>query len=255
MECGIAFYDGGELELLKELKNFSRVEIPGELLDDIRLTDAVADAERQRFQIRELLSRKVISDLPEFPFRVCRNFLDLLENRCLLMKKYGMDTATLTPDLGRAAADKSYAAALKDIMLCIRGILFRYNINLLLELRLPENFESALSATSEFLHGNTLFTRLLIDFHLHEPKSFEILPQAVEMFPFKCDSWRISFEVASCNYLSADAVKKVAAVSRKGSWENEYMIFAPGAGAGEENYRQLDALCRECFKKDVGKNE
>lgn len=247
MDSGIAFYEYDEIGLLARLKNFSRVEIFGELLDDYRIVSAVESYPECRFQVRELLSRKIISDLPEFPGKVCREFLELLDRRCIQMAKCGMSRATLTPDLGRAADDPAYAARLKDLMLCIRGIVSRYGIDLLLELRVPESFESALSITREFLQSSTVYTRLLIDFHVHEPKSFEFLPQLAEMFPFKCDSWRLSFEVASCNYLSAEAVKRISAVSRKGSWENEYMIFSPGHGAGEDNYRQLDILAGECF--------
>ena len=247
MDSGIAFYEYDEIGLLARLKNFSRVEIFGELLDDYRIVPAVESYPECRFQVRELLSRKIISDLPEFPGKVCREFLELLDRRCIQMAKCGMSRATLTPDLGRAADDPAYAARLKDLMLCIRGIVSRYGIDLLLELRVPESFESALSITREFLQSSTVYTRLLIDFHVHEPRSFEFLPQLAEIFPFKCDSWRLSFEVASCNYLSAEAVKRLSVVSRKGSWENEYMIFSPGHGAGEDNYRQLDILAGECF--------
>lgn len=247
MEGGIAFYECQELELLDELKNFSRVEIPGDMLDDAEFNRFFPENSRYKFQIRELLSRKIVSDLPDLPFRVCRELLALFEQRCEKMAKSGIRNATLTPDICRSAADEEYAGKLKDILLCMAGICSRHNIDLSFELRIPENFESAIILTRDFLRKSSLYTRLMIDFHLHEPKSFEILPQVAETFPFKSDCWRLSFELKSCNYLSAEAVKRVMAVSRQGSWEQQYMIFAPGSCAGAENYRQLDLLAGECF--------
>ena len=248
MEGGIAFYKHEELSLLAELKTFTHVEISGEMLDDFRCDPDFPEYDVSRFQIRELLSRKIIADLPELPAGVCREFLNLFEARCAKMAKSGISTATLTPDISRSASDRIYAGKLRDILLCMAGIASRNDVELLFELRVPENFESALSLTRDFLKSSALFTRLLIDFHPHEPRGFDVLPQVVEMFPFKSDSWRLSFEVASCNYLSAEAVKRVAAVSRKGGRDSEYMIFAPGANTDAGNYRLLDQLAGECFK-------
>ena len=77
MEGGIAFYECQELELLDELKNFSRVEIPGDMLDEAEFNRFFPENSRYKFQIRELLSRKIVSDLPDLPFRVCRELLAL----------------------------------------------------------------------------------------------------------------------------------------------------------------------------------
>ena len=62
MNGGIAFYEYEEIGLLSCLKKFSRAEISGELLDDYRIVSAVESHPECRFQVRELLSRKIISD-------------------------------------------------------------------------------------------------------------------------------------------------------------------------------------------------
>ena len=247
MECGIAIYNKDDLKLLNSFSNFSIAEIPGEMLDAENAEDDFHPG--FLFHVRELLGRSIISELPEAPFRVRREFLDLLEKRCEVMAQCGMPVATLTPDIGRAAGDKKYAEMLRDILLCIAGIVSKHEIDIRFELRLPENFDRALQATWDFLHGNTLFYKLLMDFHPHEHGSFDFLTAAAEKFPFKRDGWRISFEVASCNYLSAEVVKRVMQISRPGGWENDYMIFAPGVGTDSENYLLLDKLAGECCKK------
>ena len=246
MECGIAIYTAEDLKLLNSFKNFSIVEISGEMLDFDHLEEFLQ--EKYIIHIRELFSRNIISELPEVPFQVRCGFLSLLDKRCMVMNRSGIRIATLTPDIGRAAADRKYAEALNDILLCISGICERYDIEIRYELRLPENFEHALKLTVDFLRSSTLFHKLLLDFHPHEPKSFDFLTAAAEKLPFDCDNWRISFEVASCNYLSAEVVKRVMKVSRPGTWENDYMIFAPGQGADAENYAVLDKLAGECKK-------
>ena len=246
MECGIAVYTADDLRLLDSFKNFSIVEISGEMLDFDNLEELLPD--KYVVNIRELLSRSIISELPEVPFQVRCGFLSLLDKRCRVMDQFGIRIATLTPDIGRAAADSTYANTLKDILLCIDGIGEKYNVEFRYELRLPENFEQALDATCEFLRCSTLFRKLLLDFHPHEPKSFDYLTAAAGKLPFNCDNWRISFEVASCNYLSAEVVKRVMNVSRPGGWEKDYMIFAPGQGTDPENYTVLDKLAGECRK-------
>lgn len=246
MEWGIAIYTADDLKLLDRFKNFSIVEISGEMLDSDNLEELLPDG--YRVHVRELFGRSIISELPEVPFQVCCGFLSVLEKRCRIMNQSGIRIATLTPDIGRAAADRKYAAALNDILLCVSGICERFDIELRYELRLPENFEQALELTGKFLRSSTLFRKLLLDFHPHEPKSFDYLTAAAEKFPFDCDNWRISFEVASCNYLSAEVVKRVMNVSRPGTWENDYMIFASGQGTDAENYAVLDKLAGDCRK-------
>lgn len=247
MEFGIAIYKKEDLKLLDSFSNFSIAEIPGEMLDAASTEEDFPSG--YAFHIREFLGRSIISELPEAPFRVRREFLDLLEKRCEVMAQCGMSLATLTPDIGRAAGDKKYAEMLRDMLLCIAGIVSRYEIDIRFELRLPENFDRAIHATLDFLRSNTLFYKLLLDFHPHEHGSFDISASAAEKFPFKRDAWRISFEVASCNYLSAEVVKRVMQISRPGGWENDYMIFAPGVGTDSENYLLLDKLAGECCKK------
>jgi hypothetical protein len=249
MECGIAIYNKDDLKLLNSFSNFSIAEIPGEMLDADNAEDDFHPG--FVFYVRELLGRNIISELPEAPFRVRREFLNLLEKRCEVMAQNGMPIATLTPDLGRAVTDKKYAETLRDILLCIAGIVSRYEIDIRFELRLPENFDRALQVTWDFLHSNTLFYKLLLDFHPHEHGSFDILGAAAEKFPFNRDSWRISFEVASCNYLSPAVVKRVMQISRPGGWEKDFMIFAPGKGTDSENYFSLDKLAGECCKKEL----
>ena len=247
MECGIAIYTAEDLKLTESFKNFSIVEIPGEILE----TDDFDGIMPQKnvIHIRELLGRNIISELPEVPFQVRCGFLTLLDKRCKLMQRCGIRIATLTPDIGRAISDKNYQAALKDILLCISGICRKYDIELCYELRLPENFEQALDVTGRFLSSTSLFFKLLLDFHPHEPRSFDYLTAVAGKLPFNCDNWRISFEVASCNYLSAEVVKRVMKLSRRSGWANDYMIFAPGVGTDSENYLLLDKLAGECCKK------
>ena len=246
MECGIAVYTADDLKLIGRFKNFSIVEISGEMLDFDNLEELLPDG--YAVNIRELLSRSIISELPEVPFQVRCGFLSLLDKRCKIMNQSGIRIATLTPDISRSASDSKYGKALKDILLCIDGIGEKYNVEFRYELRLPENFEQALDATCDFLRSSTLFHKLLLDFHPHEPKSFDYLTAAAEKLPFDRDNWRISFEVASCNYLSAEVVKRVMNVSRPGGWEKDYMIFAPGQGTDPENYSVLDKLAGECQK-------
>ena len=120
-------------------------------------------------------------------------------------------------------------------------------------LRLPENFEQALDVTVKFLSSTSLFYKLLLDFHPHEPRSFDYLASVTDNLPFNCDNWRISFEVASCNYWSAEVVRRVMKHSRRRSWEKDYMIFAPGSGTDAENYTLLDKLAGECFSGEDDK--
>ena len=247
MECGIAVYTADDLKLLNSFKNFSIVEISGEMLDFDNLEELLPD--KYVVNIRELLSRSIISELPEVPFQVRCGFLSLLDKRCKIMNQLGIKIATLTPDIGRAISDEKYRVALKDILLCICGICSKYDIEIRHELRLPENFEQALDVTVKFLSSTSLFYKLLLDFHPHEPRSFDYLASVTDNLPFNCDNWRISFEVASCNYLSAEVVKRVMKLSRRSGWANDYMIFAPGVGTDSENYLLLDKLAGECCKK------
>ena len=250
MESGIAIYTADDLKLLNSFRNFSIVEISGETLD----ADGIEENLPLEYtvHVRELLGRSIISELPEVPFQVCREYLKLLDKRCETMNRLGIRLATLTPEIGRAAADRKYADALSSILLSIAGICERYDIEICYELRLPENFENALKLTWKFLRSSTLNRKLMLDFHPHEPGSFALLTDVAEKFPFHRDRWRISFEVASCNYLSAEVVKRIMKVSRPGGWEKDYMIFAPGTGTDFENYSLLDKLAGECF---IGANE
>lgn len=251
MKCGIAIYAVDDLKLLGSFRNFSMVEVSGEMLDEDNFEEQLPL--EYTVCVRELLGRSIVSGLPEVPFQVCRELLKLMDKRCELMNRCGITLATLTPDIGHAAADKSYAAALNDILLSIAGICGKHDIELRFELRLPENFEQALDLTGKFLRSSTLFRKLRLDFHPHEPGSFDFLTAVTEKFPFNRDSWRISFEVASCNYLSPEVVKRVMKASRPGGWDEDHVIFAPGVGTGAENYALLDKVAGECFSGGVDK--
>ena len=247
MELGISFSDCGAAAVLPQLKNFSRVEITGEMVDDSGFEKLLSDSENCKFQVRELLNRKILADLPEMPFKVCRDLLAMLKSRCSKMEEGGITEATLTPDITRIAGDKSYAAKFHELLQCIQGIAYYSHVELSIELRIPESFDSALRLTRDFLDSNTFCNRLFIDFHIHEPRSFEILPQVNEMFPFKSDAWRLSFELASGNYLNSEAVKRVSGYVRDAGRFRKYLIFAPGKGLDAGNFCQLDQLAGECL--------
>lgn len=247
MELGISFSDCEAAAVLPQLKNFSRIEISGDMVDEAGFDNILLASGEKDIQIRELLSRKILADLPEMPFKVCRDFLNMLKQRCIKMADAGIGFATLTPDIARAVSDKSYAEKLNELMLCIQGIAHYSKIELSVELRIPESFDSALALTRDFLNNSTFYKRLLIDFHIHEPRSFEFLPEVNSMFPFKSDAWRLSFELANGNYLNAEAVKRVAGFARDAGCFRKYLIFAPGSGIDAGNYSQLDLLAGECF--------
>ena len=253
MQCGIAIYNSRELEYFNQDFRFDRIEIPGEMLDECDNVSGVFNNSAVELQIRELLPRNILSELPESSPRVSRELLKLFESRCAAMESCNIKSATLTPDLGRAAENDLYAGKMRDIILCMRGIGARFGIEFFYELRLPENFENALSNTLSFLRSNTLASRLLIDLHPHEPRGFDAADAAVEKLSFLRDAWRISFEVASCNYLSADAVKRVMALSRRMCNDEDFIIFAPGNGSNSEIFQQLNMLAKRCFKSaDTG---
>lgn len=244
MEIGIALYTPDELDYFKDALYFDRLEVPGEMLDAPEKLIAFAEEYELDVQIRELLPRNVISGLSEASPRVLQDLLKLFDTRCEIIREAGFAGATLTTEPVFSSADDSFDREMQDILLCMRSIAFRKGVELFYELRLPESFDGALEQTRKFLRSNTLASRLLIDFHPHEPRGFEILPQALEKVPFQRGAWRISFEVASCNYLSLEAVKRIAEYSRKERCEEDFMIFAPGNGAGEENYHQLNMLAK-----------
>lgn len=247
MEVGIAIYTSAQLESVENFRNFSLVEISGEMLEDAgkyglfsRIPDGVL--------VRELLPRRIVDDLPDASGGVCRELLKLFEQRCILLEKYGIEWATLTPNLGRAKDDVVYREKLLDLMRCMFGIALRHGVNFVYELRLPESFPGAVDEMLKFCRSCNIRVRVLIDFHPHEPRGFEMLEQAVAKLKMKRDAWRISFDVASCNYLSLDVVKRVFALSRPGSYLHEYVVFSPGPGSDMENYRQLDQIAGECRK-------
>lgn len=247
MELGISFSDCDAAAVLPQLKNFSRIEISGDMVDEAGFESILLSSGEMDIQVRELLSRKILADLPEMPFKVCRDFLNVLKKRCTKMADAGIGFATLTPDIARAVSDKNYAEKLNELMLCIQGIAHYSKVDLSVELRIPESFDSALAMTRDFLNSSTFYKRLLIDFHIHEPRSFEFLPEVNSMFPFESDAWRLSFELANGNYLNAEAVKRVASFARDAGCFRKYLIFAPGSGIDAGNYCQLDQLAGECF--------
>ena len=252
MQSGIAIYDSSQLEYFDSQFRFERVEVPGEMLDECdKLLDFSSD-KSVKLQIRELLPRNILSGLPESSPRVLRELLKLFESRCAAMEMCGIKITTLTPDLGRAAEDLRYAEKMRDILLCMRGIGARFGIEFFYELRLPENFENALDITRTFLRSNTLASRLLIDFHPHEPHGFDAVSAAMEKLAFLRDAWRISFEVASRNYLSEDVVKKVMNLSCRMRNDEDFIIFAPGHGADAEVFHQLAQLAVKCFNPGYG---
>ena len=246
MDAGIAIYNPGQYELLARLKNFSIVEISGEMLEEAEQF-GLFPALPGTVLVRELLPRRIMDDLPDAPPTVCRELLKLFEARCDFMEKYSIPYATLAVPLGRMSTDAQYNERMLSLIRCMYGIALRRNVGFRCELRVPENFENSILLTQKFCRCCNISTRMLIDFHPHEPKGFELLDEAVQYLPFNRDAWRISFEVASCNYLSADVVKRVLNLSRPGSCESDYVIFSPGSGADDENYRQLDLLSGECF--------
>lgn len=241
MEAGIAIYTPAQLEIVEHLRNFSLIEISGDMLEDAekyglfsRMPDGI--------MVRELLPRRIIDDLPDASAVVCRELLKVFEQRCIFLEKYGIEWATLTPNTGRAKEDHVYREKLLDLMRCMFGIALRHGVNFIYELRLPESFPGAVDEMLKFCRSCNIHVRVLIDFHPHEPRGFEMLEQTVEKLPFKRDAWRLSFEVASCNYLSLDVVKRVCALSRPGSSLEECVVFSPGVDTDMENYRLLDQL-------------
>lgn len=251
MNAGIALYCAEQMEMVGQFHNFSRVEISGEMLEEAenaRLFDRFSGD----VLVRELLPRRIMDDLPDAPVGVSRELLKLFEQRCRFLARYGMDFPTLTPNVGRALEDSVYRERMLDLLRCMFGIAWRSGVNFAYELRLPENFPGAVDEVLKLCRSCNIYVPVLIDFHPHEPKGFELLAQAMEKLSFKREAWRISFEVASCNYLSADVVKKIYSLARKGSCREEYVIFAPGAGVDAENYRQLDLLAGECAKGHNG---
>ena len=188
------------------------LELPGEVLDGPSVRECLRSCAGRGIEwgVRDLLDPGLSRRLAEEGDHLRIEAFRKLGRRADVALANGAKWASLDFDAGRAATDAAYAALLRPVLLQTGGVLAGCGgmLPLLLPVRIPAPGGAAEpERLLKFRHGLPLpGMGLVFELHPHEPGALEWAGR--ELLRFEARWWRLCFDPASGNQLSAGVLRR-----------------------------------------------
>ena len=188
------------------------LELPGEVLDDasVREWSRMCADRNIEWGVRDLLDPGLSRRLAEENDTLRIEAFRKLETRIGRATANGAEWASFDLDAGRAVEDPDYASSLSAVLLQIGGVLAGASgkLPLLLPVRIPAPGRAAEpERLLKFRHALPFpGVRFVFELHPHEPGALEWTGR--ELLRFEARWWRVCFDPASGNKLSAGALSR-----------------------------------------------
>lgn len=243
LHYGIAVTSSRQLAELPELKGADFLEISSGMIQTPDF--AVPKGWKKRlFRAGGRSEARTFSALIGAGSGMMLEFYRLFSANCGEFVRLGIREVTLAVDWETLLSDEGYANDLRDVIRCCYGILTRYQLQLLLELRIPGVISARPMDFLKFRNSLLMPVRTLIDLHPHEPGALELLAEFSAKMPFDSSRFRLSFDSSGGNYLSANLLEKIKESIRPVGKEIPEICFYPGRSADKAAYELLDAVMR-----------
>jgi len=237
-----------EIRRAAKFPGFSFLELPGSILDSPLLREAVADAGTE-IEIRDIADpatfRQIAGGAPtQLAHELERHF----RRRLACARELGIRRFSIDPDFEAAAADPAYAASAVRLLRILGAMLPMMMMrSLRLRARLPHGGAAGRPESLWDFRKNLGLPvfGILCELHPHEAGAFA----AAEKFLSRrgeSGEWRISFEPAAGNRLTAAPLRQLLTAAAPMAPEGLRVTFAPEPAAVDTPLAaELQQLARE----------
>lgn len=241
IDYGIAVTSVRQLTELPELERADFLELPSSC---VQAPDFILPKAWQSrvFRISSRSEARTFSAMIGAGRKMAVDFCRLFARRCEDCAALGVKEITLTVDWESLMNDADYADKLREILRCCYGIVEKYHLTAVLELRIP-GFIAGMPHDFLRFRNSLLFpVRTLVDLHPHEPGALELLNTYAKAMPFDVSRFRVSFDALGGNYLTVGLLDKIRSVIRPVGGEIPQICFYPGRSADKAAFAALDAV-------------
>lgn len=241
IDYGVAVTSIRQLVELPELKRADFLELPSSC---VQSPDFVLPKfwQSRVFRISSRSEARTFSAMIGAGRKMAVDFCRLFGRRCEDCSELGIKEITLTVDWESLMNDPAYADMLREILRCCYGIVEKYRLTAVLELRIPGLIAGMPKDFLRFRNSLLFPVRTLVDLHPHEPGALELLETYAGSMPFDVSRFRVSFDAAGGNYLTVGLLDRIRNVIRPVGGENPQICFYPGRSADKSAFAALEAV-------------
>ena len=242
LRYGFSIGSAAQLSELPAASKADFLELSSALFDSVELPPF---ASRRQGKIQRFNGRyeaKTLNSLVGAGHGVFMDFYREFSRRCAFFSSLGIREVALKPDWESAVSDTEYAGELRKILQCCFGITAKFNLSVLLELRIPGNAANFPDKLLKFRNSLMYPLHLLIDLHPHEPGALDNFAAFSAAMPFESDRLRLSFDAGNGNYVSGKLLEVIRKSVRKGGANPPEICFSPGESAGKELFTDLEQV-------------
>ena len=238
---GIAVTSNRQLAELPELKRADFLELPSSC---VQAPDFILPKAWQPrvFRVSSRSESRIFSAMIGSGTKMAVDFCRLFSRRCEDCAALGVREITLTVDWENLMTDPVYADRLREILRCCFGIVEKYRMTAVLELRIPGLIAGTPNEFLRFRNSLLFPVRTLVDLHPHEPGALEFLSSYAQAMPFDVSRFRISFDAVGGNYLTVGLLDKIRNVIRPVGGEVPQICFYPGRSADRAAFAALETV-------------
>ena len=230
-----------QLAELPDLKQVDSVELSSAMRSDTALVIPPAWKKRL-FRMSCRMEAGTINALIDSGSAMSRDFYRMFSDCCADCIKFNMREISLGIDWENTLSDPEYVVKLREILRCCFGIAMKYQLAVLLEIRIPG---IAAVQALDFLRfrDSLLFpVRTLVNFHPHEPGALELMEEFSSTLPFEVSKFRVSFDAANGNYMTPKLLEKIKTSLRPVGKEIPELCFYPGSSADRYAFAALETV-------------
>jgi hypothetical protein len=241
LNYGVSVSSERQLLELPELRQADFLELNCQLLDSPDFF--LPPAWRGRvFRCSGRSESRAFSALVEAGASIQQDFYRVFSRRCEKFSQLGGRELSFCIDLENTFSEVEYAAKLRKILSCCFGIMEKYRLQPLLEVRVPGIAASRRDDLIKFMNSLLYPVRLLTDIHPHEPGALELLGEFLDKLHYESGRLRISFDGDGGNYLSDKLLERLRSFIRPVGREVPDICFYPGRNADKTVFAALASV-------------
>ena len=243
IDYGISIGSDCPVSLLRETEEFSAVEIPGSMLAGKNFALPAALSRKKLF-VRNNDERSFFRTVSDTNSGIRQDFYRLIQQKLDAAAQAGVSGVTITADMENLTVQEKLPENLRALLGVYCGMAEARRIPLLLEIRIPGKAAEMPEAYLQLKHALLYPYRTLCEIHPHEPGALEALEKFSAGCRFECSMFRVCFDAAAGNHLTAALFTRLQKLLRPVGSETPVMIFSPGNGADTAILSELARLIK-----------